>query len=48
MIRSIDKRWFRLLGKVHRWTLRKGKAHCQREKMRRFRHFLNSQNPRLN
>jgi hypothetical protein len=48
MIHKLDKLWFRTLGKVHRWTLRKGKAHCQREKLRRFRRLMENQNCHLN
>ena len=48
MIRKLDKLWFRLLGMVHRWTIRRGQAYCDREKLRQFRRFINRQNPRLN
>lgn len=48
MIRALDKHWFRMLGKVHRWTIRKGQAHCLREKQRRFRRLMANQNPHLN
>ena len=40
MIRKLDKLWFRLLGVLYRWALRRGQAHCRREKMRRFRRHL--------
>lgn len=36
IIRALDKRWFHLLGVVHRWTIRQAEAHCRREKHRRF------------
>ena len=44
MIRKLDKIWFRLLGVVHRWTIRQACAHCQREKHRRFQKLLASSN----
>ena len=40
MIRKLDKLWFRLLGVLYLWALRRGQAHCLREKMRRFRRHL--------
>ncbi len=40
MLRKLDKLWFRLLGVVHRWTIRQACAHCQREKQRRFQRFM--------
>jgi len=40
MIRQLDKLWFQLLGVLHRWAVRCGQAHCQREKMRRFKRHL--------
>jgi hypothetical protein len=48
MIRKLDRLWFRLLGTVHRWAIRRGQAHCRREKERRFRHHLAWQNNYLN
>ena len=48
MIRKLDRLWFRLLGVVHRWTIRRGQAHCRREKMRRFWRHLAWQNSNLN
>jgi len=48
MIRKFDKLWFRLLGVVHRWTIRRGRAHCQREKLRRFRRLMAWQKSVLN
>ena len=48
MIRKLDKLWFRLLGALFRWTLRRGQAHCRREKMRRFRRHLAWQKAHLN
>ncbi len=44
MIRKLDKFWFRLLGVAHRWTLRRGRAHCHREKTRRFRRLMAASN----
>jgi len=35
MIRKLDKLWFQLLGVLHRWAVRCGQAHCEREKVRR-------------
>ena len=40
MIRKLDKSWFRVLGVVHRWTIRQAEAHCQREKQRRFQRLM--------
>ena len=48
MIRKIDKLWFRLLGVVHRWTIRQACAHCQREKQRRFQRLMASSRNFLN
>jgi hypothetical protein len=48
MIRKLDKLWFRLVGVVHRWTLRRGQAHCRREMMRRFRRIMAWQKNFLN
>ncbi|HMP82595.1 MAG TPA: hypothetical protein PKA41_07795 [Verrucomicrobiota bacterium] len=48
MIRKLDKLWFWLLGVIHRWRLRRGQAHCRREKLRRFRRHLAWQKAHLN
>ena len=40
MIRRLDKLWFRLLGALYRWAVRRGQAHGRREKVRRFRRHL--------
>ncbi len=40
MKRKIDRIWFRLLGVIHRWTIRCAQAHCRREKQRRFRRLM--------
>ena len=48
MIHQIDKLWFKALGKVHRWTIRQGQAHCRRQKLRRFKRLMKSQNPQNN
>ncbi len=48
MIRKLDKLWFWLLGAVHGWVLRRGQAHCRREKLRRLRRFLATQKAHLN
>ena len=48
MIHQIDKLWFKALGKVHRWTIRQGRAHCLRQKQRRFKRLMKAQNPHLN
>ena len=48
MIRKLDKLWFRLLGVVHRWTIRQAGAHCQREKRRRFQKLMASSRNFLN
>jgi hypothetical protein len=48
MIRTLDKLWLRLLGVVHRWTIRQADAHCRREKQHRFRRLMQWQNHHLN
>jgi hypothetical protein len=48
MIHQIDKMWFKAIGKVHRWTIRQGLAHCRRRKLRRFNRLMKAQNPHLN
>ena len=48
MIRKLDKLWFRVLGVVHRWTIRQADAHCRREKERRFQRLMQWQNHHLN
>jgi len=48
MIRQLDKLWFRLLGVLYRWALRRGQAHCLREKVRRFRRLMEWQKDHLN
>ena len=48
MIRKLDKFWFRVLGVVHRWTIRQACAHCQREKQRRFQRLMASSRNFLN
>jgi len=48
MLRKLDKLYFQLLGVVHRWTIRKACAHCQREKHRRFQRLMASSRNHLN
>ncbi|MEI8290258.1 MAG: hypothetical protein WCH99_12375 [Verrucomicrobiota bacterium] len=48
MIRNLDKMFFRILGVIHRWTIRQAQAHCRREKERRFRRLLASSRNWLN
>ena len=48
MIRKLDKLWFRMLGVIHRWTIRQAGAHCQREKQRRFQRLMASSRNFLN
>ncbi len=48
MIRKLDKLWFRVLGVVHRWTIRQADAYCRREKERRFQRLFSWQNHHLN
>lgn len=48
MMRKLDKVWFRLLGVVHHWIMRRAEAHCRREKLRRLRRFLAAQKAHLN
>jgi len=48
MIRELDRLWFRLLLAAHRWLVRRGLAHCEREKERRFWRFMDRQNHLLN
>lgn len=40
IIWTMDIYWFRCLDLVHRWTIRRARAHCQREKLRRFRQLM--------
>jgi len=37
VIRKLDRLWFQRLGVLHRWAVRRGQAHCHREKLRRFK-----------
>ena len=48
MIRKLDKLWFRILGRIHVWTIRRAEAHCRREKYRRFPRLLASSRDFLN
>ncbi|HOC57306.1 MAG TPA: hypothetical protein PKI20_16930 [Verrucomicrobiota bacterium] len=60
MIRRLDKVWFGLLGKTHRWILcqvaahyrremvRGAEAHRRLEAVRRLERHVASQNPNLN
>ena len=48
MIHTLDKLWFKALGKVYHWTNRQGRAYCLRQKQRRFRRLMEAQNPHLN
>ena len=48
MFQKLDKIWFQILGRVHRWTIRQAQAHCRREKNRRFRRLMAGLNPRQN
>lgn len=48
MIHTLDRLWFRALGKVHCWTVLQGQAHCQRETLRRFHRIMAGQKPHLN
>ena len=48
MIRKLDKFWFRMLGRIHGWTLRQAVAHCRREKLRRFQRLMASSRDFLN
>ncbi len=36
MFRRLDRYWFRLLAGVDGWVLRRVRAHCRREMLRRF------------
>jgi hypothetical protein len=48
MFKKLDKFWFRILGSVHRWTIRQADAHCRRERERRFRRLFSCHNHHLN
>jgi hypothetical protein len=48
MIRKLDKLWFALLDRLNLWILDRLAAHCQREKLRRFRRLLSSSRNFLN
>ena len=48
MIRALDRLWFRLLGRTHRWILRRGEAHYRREMLRLFRRHVAWQKAHLN
>jgi hypothetical protein len=48
MMRRVDKYWYRVLGAVHGWVVRRARAHSGREKMRRFRRYVAAQRAHLN
>jgi hypothetical protein len=48
MIGRLDRWWFCLLIRGHRWIVRRLNAHCRRESLRCFRRQLACQNPHLN
>ena len=60
MIRRVDNLWFGLLGRAHRWMLRRvaahfgrkmargAEAHRRQEAVRRLEQHLASQKPHLN
>ncbi len=48
MIRRIDRYWFRLLAAVNGWVVRRARAHCRRETLRRLVKCLERQKPHLN
>ncbi len=48
MIWRLDRLWFRVLGVVHRWLLRRFQAFCRRELLRRLRRQVAWQKPHLN
>ena len=48
MMRRLDRLWFWLLGAVHGWVLRRARAHCRREILRRFGRRVAWQKPHLN
>jgi len=47
-IRDLDRFWFRVLGFIHRWTIRQAESHCRREKLRRFQRLMASNRAFLN
>ncbi len=60
MIRRLDKLWFGVLDRAHRWVLRRVAEHfrremgregdvcCRQEALRRLERHVASQRPRLN
>ena len=48
MMRRLDKCWFRLLARVNGWVVRRARAHCRRETLRRLERELSWQKPHLN
>jgi hypothetical protein len=48
MIRKLDRYWFRVLGAVHGWVLRRAQAHCRREMVHRLERHLAWQKAHLN
>ncbi len=48
MMRRIDRYWFRLLAAVNGWVVRRARAHCRRETLRRLERNLARQRAYLN
>ena len=48
MMRRLNKYWFRVLGAMHGWVVRRGRAHCRREALRRLERHLEWQKAHLN
>jgi hypothetical protein len=48
MKRELDKLWSRLVGAVHGWVVRRGRAHRRRELLRRLERQVAWQKPHLN
>ena len=48
MIRQLDRCWFRMLAAGYYWILRRARAHCRREMLRRLRRHVAWQKAHLN
>jgi hypothetical protein len=48
MFRKIDRYWIRLLAVVNRWVVRRARAHCRREMVRRLEQHLTRPKAHLN
>ena len=48
MMRRLDKCWYRVLGVVHLWVVRRAQASYRREVLRHLRRHVGWQRPLLN